>query len=82
MTKAKIVVRLKDGVLDPQGQTIRRSLHKMGYESVAGLRQGKYFEVEVNGAQDEKRIREMLEQIASEVLCNPITETFEIEDIS
>ena len=79
--KAKVIVRLKDGVLDPQGQTIQRSLNKMGHE-VIGLRQGKYFEIEFDDLQDESAVRKQVEEIAQDVLCNPIIETFEIEDIS
>ena len=79
--KAKVIVRLKDGVLDPQGQTIQRTLNKMGHE-VTGLRQGKYFEVQFDGLTDESAVRKLVEEIAREVLCNPIIETFEIEDIS
>lgn len=79
--KAKVVVRLKDGVLDPQGQTIQRSLKKMGHE-VTELRQGKYFEIELNGMKDESAVRQRVEEIAAKVLCNPIIETFEIEEIS
>ncbi len=79
--KAKVIVRLKDGVLDPQGQTIQRSLNKMGHE-VTGLRQGKYFEIEFDDLQDESAVRKQVEEIAQDVLCNPIIETFEIEEIS
>ncbi len=79
--KAKVIVRLKDGVLDPQGQTIQRTLNKMGHE-VTGLRQGKYFEVEFDGLKDESAVRKIVEEIARDVLCNPIIETFEIEEIS
>jgi phosphoribosylformylglycinamidine synthase len=79
--KAKVIVRLKDGVLDPQGQTIQRSLNKMGHE-VTELRQGKYFEIEINGLKDESAVRQRVEKIAADVLCNPIIEIFEIEDIA
>lgn len=80
--KAKVIVRLKDGVLDPQGQTIQRSLNKRGYPEITKLRQGKYFEVELDGLKDMKAVRQLMEEISREVLCNPIIETFEIEDIS
>lgn len=79
--KAKVIVRLKDGVSDPQGQTIQRSLNKMGHPEVTQLRQGKYFEVEFDGLSDEQAIRRLIEEIARDVLCNPIIETFEIEEI-
>ncbi|MDA2933862.1 phosphoribosylformylglycinamidine synthase subunit PurS [Acidobacteria bacterium AH-259-D05] len=80
--KAKVIVRLKEGVLDPQGQTIQRSLNKMGHPEVTELRQGKYFEVEFDGLGDEDAVRQVVEEIARDVLCNPIIETFEIEEIS
>ncbi|MDA2924940.1 phosphoribosylformylglycinamidine synthase subunit PurS [Acidobacteria bacterium AH-259-L09] len=80
--KAKVIVQLKEGVLDPQGQTIRRSLNKMGHVEVSKVRQGKYFEVEFDSPKDEQTIRQLVEEIAREVLSNPIIESFEIEDIS
>ena len=80
--KAKVIVRLKDGVLDPQGQTIQRSLNKMGHPEITSLRQGKYFEVELDGLEDEDAARRVMEEISRDVLCNPIIEAFEIEDIS
>ncbi len=80
--KAKVIVRLKDGVLDPQGQTIQRSLNKTGHPEVTSLRQGKYFEVELDGLEDEDAARRLMEEISRDVLCNPIIEAFEIEDIS
>ena len=80
--KAKVIVRLKDGVLDPQGQTIQRALNKRGHPEITKLRQGKYFEVELDGLKDMKAVRQLMEKISQEVLCNPIIETFEIEDIS
>ncbi len=79
--KAKVIVRLKDGVLDPQGQTIQRSLKKMGHE-VSQLRQGKYFEVEIDGLENKEAVRQLMETLSRDVLCNPIIESFEIEDIS
>ena len=80
--KAKVIVRLKDGLLDPQGQTIQRALNKRGHPEITKLRQGKYFEVELDGLKDMKAVRQLMEKISREVLCNPIIETFEIEDIS
>lgn len=80
--KAKVIVKLKDGVLDPQGQTIQRSLRKLGHAAVAHVRQGKYFEIDFNGINDPQRIREWTEEIAQGVLSNPLIESFEIEEIS
>lgn len=80
--KARVIVKLKEEVLDPQGQTICRSLHKLGHNEVAEVRQGKYFEIEFRGRHDPKRLRELAEQIAQGVLSNPIIESFRIEEIS
>ncbi|MGH9339442.1 MAG: phosphoribosylformylglycinamidine synthase subunit PurS [Acidobacteriota bacterium] len=80
--KARVIVKFKEGVLDPQGQTIRRSLNKLGHQQIARVRQGKYFEIEFEGVQDVEKARELIEQIAQGVLSNPIIENFEIEDIS
>ncbi len=79
--KAKLIVLLKDGVLDPQRQTIQRAHNNIGQE-LTELRQGKYFEIEINGMKDESAVRQRVEKIAADVLCNPIIETFEIEDIA
>lgn len=78
--KSKVVVTLKEGVLDPQGQTIARSLKKMGHDSVTSVRQGKYFELEFAGI-DAEQARQATEEIASRVLSNPIIEVYEIEDV-
>ncbi len=81
MIKAKIIVRLKEGVLDPQGQTIQRALNKMGHPEITNLRQGKYFEVEIDGLENKETVRQLMEELSRDVLCNPIIESFEIEDI-
>ncbi len=79
--KVKIIVKLKPGVLDPQGQAIQRSLNTMGHSEVIGVRQGKYFEIEFNGG-DSESIRETVREICEEILSNPLIENFEIQEIS
>lgn len=68
---------LKDGIADPQGQTIQRALPALGFESVDGVRVGKRIElvVEANGT-DEARalVRDMCERL----LANPVIETYEV----
>lgn len=80
--KAKVIVKLKEGVLDPQGETIRRALSKMGYSDVQKVRQGKYFELEIEEGAAASEVRSRLEKVAREVLSNPIIECYEIEDVS
>ena len=79
--KVQIVVKLKDEVLDPQGQAIQRSLEKLGHEEISRVRQGRYFELEIDD-QDQAVVTQLSEQIAADVLSNPIIEDFEIRQIS
>lgn len=79
--KVQIVVKLKEGVLDPQGQAIHRSLRKLGHENVSKVRQGRYFELEIDD-QDSAVVKKLSEQIAADVLSNPIIEDFEIRQVS
>lgn len=73
--KAFVTVMLKTTVLDPQGKTIAGALKKMGYQGVAGVRQGKFFEINLNG-QDKTAAKTEVERIAREVLTNPVIEEF------
>ena len=79
--RVKIFVRLKEGVLDPQGKAIEDSLHTLGYQEVRDVRMGKYLEVELEAPSRqaaEARIREMCDKL----LANPVIEDyrFEIEE--
>ncbi len=79
--KVQIVVKLKDGVLDPQGEAIQRSLKKLGHKEISRVRQGRYFELEIDD-QDQAVVTQLSEQIAADILSNPIIEDFEIRQIS
>jgi phosphoribosylformylglycinamidine synthase len=72
--KARVYVTLKPTVLDPQGQTIGKALNGMGHNGIVSVRQGKYFEIEAT-----KLSREELEQIALDVLSNPVIEDYRVE---
>jgi phosphoribosylformylglycinamidine synthase subunit PurS len=76
--KAKIIVRLKQTVHDPQGEAIWQSLHHMGYTSVASVRQGKVFDLELQNT-GRNEAAAILEEIGRKVLANPIIEEFVIE---
>ncbi len=75
--KARVFVSPKTTVLDPQGQTIRGALNGLGHASIADVRQGKFFEIEVNGDR-EAAVKEM-DQIARDVLSNPVIEDYRVE---
>ena len=77
--KAKVYVTLKAGVLDPQGKAIQHSVELLGYEGIADVRQGKYFEIALKGSVDRAQARESAERMAREVLANPVIEDYRVE---
>ncbi len=76
--KARVFVTLKPSVFDPQGQTIADALHSMGYAGVGDVRQGKYFELEVNST-SEDQARALASEVADKLLANPVIESYRIE---
>jgi phosphoribosylformylglycinamidine synthase len=77
--KAKVYVTLKPGVLDPQGKAIQHSVELLGYAGIADIRQGKYFEIALDGALAEEAAREAAQRMAREVLSNPVIEDYRVE---
>ena len=75
--KVKVVVTLKSGVLDPQGKAIQQTLNGMGFESVKEVRQGKYFDIEVN-ENDEVKAKSKVEDMCKKLLANLVIEDFKI----
>ena len=75
--KIKVTVTLKNGVLDPQGKAIQQTLNGMGFPNVEEVRQGKYFEVEVN-EKDEDKAKSKVEEMCKKLLANLVIENFEI----
>ncbi len=73
--KAYVYVSLKKSVLDPQGKTIHGALRKMGYKGLEEVRQGKYFELTLDGL-DRSQAEAEVAKIAGEVLTNPVIEEF------
>src|SRR5947208_6885274 len=68
--KARVFVTLKPSVFDPQGQTIAEALHSMGYAGIGDVRQGKYFELDVN-ATSADQARSLAAEVADKLLANP-----------
>ena len=81
--RAKVFVSLKEGVLDPQGKAIERSLHTLGYQEGRDVRIGKYLEIEIDASSREVA-EEKARQMCEKLLANPVIENyrFEIEDAS
>jgi phosphoribosylformylglycinamidine synthase subunit PurS len=76
--KAYVYVSLKKSVLDPQGKTIFGALKKMGYKGLEEVRQGKYFEISLDGELSRAEAEAEVGRIASEVLTNPVIEEFRV----
>ena len=75
---ARVFVTLKKSVFDPQGKTIHDALRSLGYSGVADVRQGKFFEVTLEGLAPEKA-KATVEEIARRVLSNPVIESYRVE---
>jgi phosphoribosylformylglycinamidine synthase subunit PurS len=76
--KATVIVTLKPTVLDPQGMTIQRSVQSMGLADIADIRQGKYFDIQINDGIPMERSRQSVEKLAKDVLTNPVIEQYRI----
>jgi phosphoribosylformylglycinamidine synthase PurS subunit len=76
--KARVFVTLKKSVFDPQGKTIADALHSMGYNGIGDVRQGKFFELELDAASAEQA-RTLAAEVADKVLANPVIESYRVE---
>jgi len=77
VAKSKIIVTLKDDVLDPQGKTVKNALTKMGYKDVKDVRIGKYIEIEINGNDKKEKLKKEIDEICDKLLANPNIEKYE-----
>ena len=77
--KALVYVTLKPGVLDPQGKAIHHSVELLGNTNISDIRQGKYFEIALDGSMDEADAKAEIEKIAADVLANPVIEDYRVE---
>jgi phosphoribosylformylglycinamidine synthase subunit PurS len=77
--KARVYVSFKTSVLDPQGQTIQSALNGLGHRSITGVRQGKFFEIELGPGAIKHQAAEEMDQIARDVLANPVMEDYRVE---
>ena len=75
--KIKVIVTLKNGVLDPQGKAIQQTLSGMNFSNVNEVRQGKFFEINVNENNEEKA-KEQVEEMCKKLLANLVIEDYKI----
>ncbi len=76
--KARVFVTLKPSVFDPQGHTILDALQSMGYRGIEDVRQGKYFELQLQAATGDAA-RALAAEVADKLLANPVIESYRIE---
>jgi phosphoribosylformylglycinamidine synthase PurS subunit len=76
--KAKVYVTLKPSILDPQGKTIAQALHTLGYDAITDVRQGKFFELDIE-ADSPNEARATASEVAERVLANPVIESCRVE---
>ena len=76
--RARVFVTLKPSVFDPQGRTIADALQSLGYASVQGVRQGKYFEIDL-GASSTDEAKRLATEAADKLLANPVIESYRVE---
>ncbi len=72
--RVRVIVRLKDGVLDPQGKAVLKSLKTLGFESVGDVRVGKVVDLEMEDVDDVGRV---VGEMCNKLLVNPVIETYE-----
>ena len=75
--KVKVIVTLKNGVLDPQGKAIQQTLNGMAFDNVSEVRQGKYFDIEINES-DESKAKFQVEEMCKKLLANLVIEDYKI----
>ena len=77
--KARVYVSFKTTVLDPQGATIRNALNGLGHKTIADVRQGKFFDIELAPGAGRAEAEREMKQIAHDVLANPVIEDYRVE---
>ncbi len=77
--KARVYVSIKPDILDPQGETIRAALAGLGYQQIVSVRQAKYFEIGIKNSASPADLAKMLDEIARDVLSNPVIEEYRVE---
>ena len=75
--KVQVIITLKKNVLDPQGKVIQQTLDGMGFNNISEVRQGKFFEIEID-EKDQKKAKEKVEDLSEKLLANLVIEDYKI----
>ncbi len=76
--KAKVYVTLREGILDPQGQAVSRTLARLGFDEVQGVRVGKFVEVDLD-TEDVGRAQTRLKEMCEKLIANTVIENYRVE---
>jgi phosphoribosylformylglycinamidine synthase PurS subunit len=76
--KVRVLVRPKEGILDPQGQAVERALPALGYEGASNVRIGRLIELEVDGG-DAEAVTASVREMCERLLANPLIESYQVE---
>jgi phosphoribosylformylglycinamidine synthase PurS subunit len=76
--KAQVTVTLKSGILDPQGKAIEGALKSLGVDGIASVRQGKVFDIEIEGS-DPNSAEARLREVAEKLLANTVIENYDVK---
>lgn len=77
--RARVYVTLKPSVFDPQGRVVADALVSLGYDDVKDVRQGKFFEVELDDTTDQASVQARVAEMADKLLANPVIESYRVE---
>jgi phosphoribosylformylglycinamidine synthase PurS subunit len=77
--KARVLIRLKAGILDAQGASVKHALEGLGFLEVRDVRVGKVLDVDLDGARSEAEARRRVEEMCARLLVNPVIEDFTVE---
>ena len=75
--KVQVIITLKKNVLDPQGKIIQQTLDGMGFNNISEVRQGKFFDIEID-EKDQKKAKEKIEDLSKKLLANLVIEDYKI----
>jgi phosphoribosylformylglycinamidine synthase len=76
--KAIVKVKLKEGILDPQGKAVKKALHHLGYDKIKDVRIGKFIELEIEG-NDYTKVKSLLDEASHKLLANPVIEDYIVD---
>ncbi len=75
--KYRVFVSLRNGILDPEAEEIKKTIKNLGYDNIKNLSRGKYFDIEINNVELDSN-EEKISSISSDLLANPVIENFKI----